>query len=175
MWMKRLRNSVLPSVVLGVALCVGGCTMSVVNPDGTVQVSEPDYQSIELLATASIAAWAAAQKDGVHKQDAVAVMQILDAINQHRLDGAPIIPEQWAPVIKKSVPMRYQGLAMILVVLTAHELDKYQLNTIVPTKDSPAQKVLDAIVQGAKTGLTPYLLGYEWYDLNAFPVGYSKV
>jgi len=161
---RRLRSRVSSAVVtcvVGLALSLGACVPTTMGPDGQVVQHEPDYQSVRLIASASVAAWAAAQKDGIKPDDAKALVGILESVNEYRLEGGAIVPEQWAPVVKRDVPVRYQALAMVIIQLTAHELEKYDLNPNVPIRDPRLGKILEAIYEGAKLGLTPYLMGME--------------
>lgn len=174
MWKIKLIN-VLAIMAVVATLFVGACAIKTVNPDGSVVISEPDYTAIQLMSTASVGAWAAAQKDGISANDAKALLTILAAIEDHRADGSPIIASEWTAPITQQVPKRYQGLAMVVVALVAMEMDKYQVSSMVPVPGSVPDKIMKAIVEGAKAGLAPYLTSYQRHELlENMPVSYSK-
>lgn len=152
--------------MLAAVLVTGGCVTTTVNPDGTVIQTEPDYEMIQLLSTASVGAWAAMQKDGISPYDAEALMGIIGSISEYHKDGTTIDPNAWSVAIAKQVPKRYQALAVVMVQLTAHELAKFGVSTEVPSPDSVSGKIMNAIVNGAKLGLSPYLpsAGTIWED-----------
>ena len=176
-YLKTLSKFLVVCVALTFTLSVVSCAVTRTLPDGTVVVEEPDYASIQLMATASVAAWAASQKNGIKRADAENLLAILATIESFHADGSPIRPEMWAPVISKEVPPRYQALAMVLVTLVAHELDKRGLAEVVPAKGSVPEKVISAIVEGAKMGLAPYLMSYDRDHLlfGIMPAGYSAI
>ncbi len=155
--MLYLKNS-LVALVLTCGLSVTpGCVSTIQNPDGSVVVSEPDYDVIQLLATATISAWAATQKDGIKPQDAEALLAIMASIEQYHADGSAINPAAWTVEIQKQVPKRYQALAVVLVQVVASQLEKYGVADQIPTPDSVGGKVMRAIITGASLGLAPYL------------------
>jgi predicted small secreted protein len=156
MYLKMIKH-VLVSAVLAVSLLVSGCVTTSVGPDGQVQVTEPDYEMIQLLSTASVAAWAASQKDGIKPQDAEAVMAVLTAIEAYHADGTVIDPAAWHVAIQNQVPKRYQGLAAVLVQIVASQLEKYGVMAQIPTPDSVGGKIMRSIATGVKLGLSPYL------------------
>lgn len=150
MW-NHLRNSALV-----LCLALSACTTTVTRPDGTVEAQKPNLDMIRLMASASVAAWAAAA-NGIKPDDAQALTTILDTILNFHADGTPIDPAHWMPAIQRDVPKRYQGLAMVMVELVAYQLKKYDLSSVIPEPGSDAWKILEAIQAGAKSGLAPYL------------------
>ena len=145
------------ALLLALSLSIGACTTTTTLPDGSVQVQQLDTDTIKLLSTISVATWAASQKDGIQKADAQQVVRILDAITVFHLDGSPIKSEAWMPVVQKEVAPRYQALAMALIELVSHELDKRGLASTVPVPGNDADKIMRAIYEGAMIGLRPYL------------------
>jgi len=157
--MRNLRNK-LHAACLVLVLSLGmtvGCATTTINPDGSVVISEPDYQAIELLSVAAVSGWAATQKDGIKPEDAVAMLEILNTINDFHKDGTPVDSMKWIKPIREQVPPRYQALMIAMVQLTEYALNKYGVMDQIPTPDSTSLKVLQAIAKGAKMGLTPYL------------------
>lgn len=168
MYLKMIKQAFV-SVVLAVSLMVSGCVTTSVGPDGQVQVTEPDYVTIQLLATASIASWAAVQKDGISQADATAVLGILDAIEVYHADGTAINPNAWAGAVQQQVPKRYQALANVLVQIVAMQLEKYGVMDQIPTPDSVGGKIMSAISTGVKLGLSPYLQSSTvWEDRTVY-------
>ena len=157
--MKYLSNlkQCFTVLFLSASLVLGGCVTSTINPDGSVTVSEPDYVSIELLATGSVAVWAAAQKDGIKAKDAEMLLNIISAVEQFHADGTPLNPGDWSVAIAKQVPKRYQALAIVFVELTAHQLALHGVSAEVPAPGSVSDKIIKAVSTGAKRGLAPYL------------------
>lgn len=151
MWNHRLS-----SLALVLCLSLSACTTTVTRPDGTVESQAPDLDMIRLMASASVAAWAAAA-NGIKPDDAKALETILNTIVTFHADGTPIDPARWMPAVQRDVPPRYQGLAMVMVELVAYQLKKYDLASVIPEPDSDAWKILDAIQAGAHAGLAPYL------------------
>lgn len=167
MYLKMIKH-VLVSAVLAVSLLVSGCVTTSVAPDGQVQVTEPDYDLIQILSTASVSAWAATQKEGIKKQDAEAMLSILNAIEAFHADGTAIDPTAWAGAIQQQVPKRYQGLAGVLVQIVASQLAKYGVMEQIPTPENVGGKIMSAIVTGAKLGLAPYLpSSTKWGDRSS--------
>jgi hypothetical protein len=154
--LRKITDILAVSAVLA-SLLVAGCATRTIQPDGSVVVQEVDTDAIKLMATASVAVWAASQKDGIKPEDAENLLSILNAVEVYHADGSPIKPEKWVSAIQKQVPKRYQALAMVLVELVAHELDKRGLSDVAPALSSDAQKILRAIHEGALVGLRPYL------------------
>ncbi len=154
--MNYLKNSLI-ACVLAFGLVLNGCVTTTVNPDGSTSVSEPDYESIQLLSTAAIAAWAASQKDGLKPQDAEVILKVMSAIENFHKDGTPLDEGQWSGAIAQQVPKRWQGVAIVLVQLTKHELDKYGVLDQIPTEDSVGGKIMKAIVTGVRMGVAPYM------------------
>ena len=156
MYLKMIKH-VLAAFMIVSVLATQGCVTTTVNPDGSAQVSAPDYDMIQLLSTASIAAWAASQKEGIRPQDAEALAAIIDSIESFHQDGSPIVESDWSAAVAVQVPKRYQALSMVLVVIVQSQLAKYGVMDQVPTPDSVGGKIMKAIVDGAKMGLAPYL------------------
>ncbi len=148
----------LATYTLVMGLLIGaGCTVTQLNADGTRQVVEPDYALIQLSATASVAAWAATQRDGINRDDATAVVSILNVIEEFHADGSLLEPAKWTVVIQQQLKPRYQALAVVMVSLVAHELDKYGVAMKVPAADNTAGKIIKAVRDGVLLGLSPYL------------------
>ena len=158
----------LVSVVLAVSLMVSGCVTTSVGPDGQVQVTEPDYATIQLMATAAVAGWAASQKEGIKPSDAKVVMDVLAAIESYHADGTAINPVAWSAAIQQQVPKRYQALSNVLVQIVAMQLEKYGVMEQIPTLDNVGGKIMNAVITGAKLGLSPYLSsGPVWGDRSS--------
>lgn len=145
----------LSSLVLVFAL-LAGCMTQVQRPDGSIETQAVDLDMVRMMASTSVAAWAAAT-NGIKPADAKALANILDSIAAYHADGSPIVPQDWNPVIQRDVPPRYQGLAVVMLDVVAYQLRKYDLSGTIPTPDSDAWKVLEAIQDGARRGLAPYI------------------
>jgi PBP1b-binding outer membrane lipoprotein LpoB len=150
--MKRLASILILSAFL-----FTGCATTTLNPDGTTSFTEVDYASVQLLSSASVAAWAASQKDGIKKTDAEAVVKFLDIIEEFRKDGTPLSTTEWASAIKTDVPLRYQALTLVMVQLVELQLKRYGVATTIPKPGDTASKIMDAVRNGAVLALTPYL------------------
>lgn len=148
-------NQFMCALVLSVAL-LSGCATSVLNPDGTVTVSEPDYTSIQIMSSATVAAWAATQKNGINTNDAKTVVKMLDVLENYISDGSAIDPQAWSKEIKAHVPARYQPMAMILMQLVQHQLATHGVDKIKPTPGSTPFKIMEAVRTGIMLALAPY-------------------
>jgi hypothetical protein len=154
--MKRLTNSAL-ILVLSTFLLSTGCATTTLNQDGTVQFNDVDYSSIQLMSSATVAAWAASQKDGIKKTDAQAVVKFLDILEEYRKDGTAIDIAEWTKAIQAEVPVRYQPLAMVMVQLVDLQLKKYGVSATIPKPGGVTLKIMEAIRSGAMLALSPYL------------------
>lgn len=140
------------------ALLFTGCATTVKNADGTVSVTEADYMGIQLMASASIAAWAAASKNGLSKNDVETVVRVLTIIEEFHADGEYIDVSVWtAEVQKQFIQPRYQSLAIVMVQLISYELERYGVATTVPTPTNIPGKILKAIRTGVMVALAPYV------------------
>jgi len=150
--MKRLA-----SVLILSAFLFTGCATTTLNPDGTTSFTEVDYASVRLMSTASVAAWAASQKDGIKKRDAEALVKFLDILEEFHADGTPLSITEWASAIKTDVPVRYQALTLVMVQLVELQLKRYGVATTIPKPGDTASKIMEAVRNGAMIALTPYL------------------
>jgi len=150
--MKRLASIIVLSAFL-----FTGCATTTINPDGTTQFTEIDYASVQLMSSASVAAWAASQKDGIKKRDAEALVKFLDIIEEFHQDGTPLSITEWSKAIKDEVPVRYQALTLVMVQLVELQLKRYGVATTIPKAGDTASKIMEAVRNGAMIALTPYL------------------
>lgn len=147
----------LASILVLSAFLFTGCATTTLNPDGTVSFTDVDYQSIQLMSSASVAIWAASQKDGIKKTDAEAITKLLDILENFREDGSPLNIEAWSTAIKADVPLRYQALSIVVVQLLELQLEKYKVSMTVPVAGDTASKIMQAVRAGAMQALAPYL------------------
>ena len=148
----------LVSILAVTAFLFAGCATTVRNSDGTVTVTEMDYMGIQLMASASVAAWAASSKTGISKQDAETVVRVLNLIEEFHADGEYIDAAYWAAEIQKQiVEPRYQAVAVVMVQLVAYQLDRYGVSTQIPTLNNVPGKILKAIRTGVMAALAPYV------------------
>lgn len=147
----------LASVCILSAFLFTGCATTTVNPDGTTSFTAVDYTSIQLMSSASVAIWAASQKDGIKKTDAEAIVKLLDILEDFRQDGSPLNIAAWSKAIKDDVPMRYQALAIVMVQLVELQLEKYQVSMTIPVPGDTASKIMEAVRTGAVLALASYL------------------
>lgn len=148
----------LLSAVVLCAFMLTGCATTITNPDGTVSITEVDYMGVQLMASASVAAWAASSKNGISKKDAETVVRVLDIVEEFHLDGSEINPLAWSAVIQKEVKdPRYQALAVVVTQLIAYQLAKYHVSTTVPTAGNVAGKIMKSIRTGVLVAIAPYM------------------
>lgn len=154
---QKMISVFLSMVLVGVmTMSVIGCAATTYNADGTVVKQEVDEASIQLAAVAVVAAWAASQ-GGITEKDADMVTAILNAIEEVHEDGTPISVAKWSEAIQAQVPERWKGLSSVVVMLVDIQLKKYGVSTQPLTAHSDALKVLNAIRDGVKMGLAPYI------------------
>ena len=151
-----LKNKFLICVLVGCMLVLSGCQATTYNADGTFVKSEIDYQSVKLTAMATVAAWAASQKNGIDQKDADAVEMIFESLSEYHADGSEINPKQWTEAAQKQVPVRYRGLAVVMTEMFAYQLKKYGLSTEPVVLGSTSYKLLSAIREGVMMGIAPY-------------------
>ncbi len=150
-------KSLCYALALSLFLLVSGCVTRVVNADGTSTVQAVDTDTIKLLATATVAAWAASQKDGISEKDAEATEAVIDSIAEYHADGTPIDVQKFTAAAQAQLPKRYQALAVVLVTIIQSELQKHGLSETVPSALNEASKIIQAVKEGAHIGLAPYL------------------
>jgi hypothetical protein len=109
------------------------------------------------MSSATVAAWAASQKEGIQKKDAETVLRVLDLIEEFRRDGAVLNIEEWSVAIRNDVPLRYQALALVLVQLVELQLSRYGVAATVPQLGSVPSKIMEAVRNGAVLALMPYV------------------
>lgn len=158
MYQKLISVFLALALVGALTIAFVGCAATTYNADGTVVKQEVDEGSIQLAAVAVVAAWAASQ-GGITEKDADMVMAILNAVEEVHEDGAPINVSKWSAAIQAQVPERWKGLSSVVVMLVDMQLKKYGVSTQPLTPHSDALKVLNAIREGAKMGLAPYIAG----------------
>lgn len=151
-----LKNKFLICVLVGSLLVLGGCQATTYNADGTYVKSEIDYQTVKLTAMATVAAWAASQKDGINEKDAEAVEMIFESLSEYHADGSEINVRNWTAAAQTQVPMRYRGLAVVMSELVAYQLQKYGVSTQPVVIGSVPHKLMNAIREGVLMGIAPY-------------------